>query len=278
MGFIASKLIWWLFAPGNLIVLALGLGAICLTIGRVTERAGGWLRRLGRVSLTLGIGLALAITVLPLRDWVLLPLENRFAAPEPLPARVDGIIVLGGAVDTGLTDDRGQPVVTDSADRLFALLTLARRYPDAKLLFTGGTAALDGKGAREADVVAALFQTAGIEPLLLPPGRLVMERNSRNTYENVVQSKALMQPQPGEVWLLVTSAFHMPRAVGIFRQQGWPVVPFPVDYGLRKGGEGVPFSFLDGLDGVHWGIREWVGLAYYRARGWTDTLFPGPER
>jgi uncharacterized SAM-binding protein YcdF (DUF218 family) len=262
MMFALSKIFWWFAAPGNLILALMTLGAVAPILKRA---------RLARRAIALATLLALAITFLPLRAWVLGPLEDRFPVPDPMPAHVDGVIVLGGSIDPVLSAQRRQPALGASAERLIAMADLAQRFPDAKLVFTGGSAALVDNEAREADVAGQVFAEMGV-----PKNRLILERESRNTYENAVYSKALVNPQPGEVWLLVTSAYHMPRSVGIFRKVGWPIVPYPVDYGVPPGGGSAPGVFLDGLEGVNWGLREWFGLVFYYLAGRTDALFPGP--
>jgi uncharacterized SAM-binding protein YcdF (DUF218 family) len=104
-------------------------------------------------------------------------------------------------------------------------MALAHRYPHAKLVFTGGSGNPLMQDAREADYVKQLWIDIGLDP-----SRVIWERDSRNTYENAVASKALARPKPGENWVLITSAVHMPRAVAIFNKQNWKVIPYPVDY------------------------------------------------
>jgi uncharacterized SAM-binding protein YcdF (DUF218 family) len=105
----------------------------------------------------------------------------------------------------------------------------------------------------------------------------VIERDSRNTDENARFTKALMKPQPGETWVLITSARHMPRSVGIFRKEGWRVLAYPVDYLTpRSVGFGVGFGLASGLAAVDTAAYEWFGLVYYRLSGRIDAFFPGP--
>lgn len=263
MGFVASKVFWWFAAPANLALALLALACVSLLIG--------W-RRLGGSLLVLLLASGVALAALPMKDWVLRPLEDRFTVPT-LPARIDGVIVLGGAIDSVLSADRQQWVINDSAERLTAFLDLARRFPSAQLVFSGGSASLFADDAREADVARGLFAALG-----LPPERVIFERDSRNTYENGVFSQRLVQPQPNQVWLLVTSAYHMPRAVGVFRRLGWPVVPYPVDFSISAHENHATGSVLDSLNGVHWGLREWIGLTYYRLSGYTDRWLPAPSQ
>ncbi|MBV8166887.1 MAG: YdcF family protein [Alphaproteobacteria bacterium] len=261
MSFFLSKLFWWIASPSNVLLALLCAGFVALLVG--------W-RRWGMRLVGLATGLAVFVTVLPVGPWLLLPLENRFPVPT-LPARVDGIVVLGGSINPVLSAARHQPILTDSAERLTAFIALARQYPAAKLLFTGGSASVVDTVDREADVARTIFESVGLDV-----SRVTFERDSRNTYENAVMSKAAVHPQPGETWLLVTSAYHMPRAVGCFRVQGWPVIPYPVDYGTAPDGNPASFSLLAGLDSVHWALREWIGLAFYYLAGRTDRFLPGP--
>lgn len=112
----------------------------------------------------------------------------------------------------------------------------------------------------------------------MAPERLVLESRSRNTYENAVFTRRMVSPEPGETWLLVTSAFHMPRAKALFDKAGFPTVPWPVDY-RTTGREGIGLlrdNPLDSLQTTTLAIREWTGLLAYRLTGRIDSLFPGP--
>ena len=116
------------------------------------------------------------------------------------------------------------------------------------------------------------LRQAGIDP-----DCVIFETDSRNTWENALFSRRLVEPQPGETWLLVTSALHMPRSVGIFRRVGWEVVPYPVDYRTRRGGHPyLRFEFEKTLSLLHEATREWIGLVSYRLMDRTSALFPGP--
>ena len=265
--FLLSKLFWWFANPASLLLLLTATGVYGLWRGRLT--AARWL-------LSIALGVMVALTVLPLRQWVVGPLESRFAAPT-LPQSVTGIIILGGAIDPTLSRLRKQPVVNDAAERLVAGARLARLYPNARLVYSGGSAAVMGGGQdREADYAATLLSDLGVAS-----GRSVFERDSRNTLENAIYTKRIIQPQPNETWLLVTSAMHMPRAVGLFRGQGWSVIPYPVDYTTSPWTGGrkdllASGSMLDGLSALNWGSKEWIGLLAARLLGKTANLLPAP--
>jgi uncharacterized SAM-binding protein YcdF (DUF218 family) len=263
--FILSKTLGVLVLPTNfLIVLAL-VGA--LLTATCFARAG---LRLMIAAIAL---LALA-AFSPLGNMLLYPLESRFPpADTARGAPPDGIVVLGGPIDADLSVAHRVPVITSSPDRIVAAAALAHKYPNAKIVYSGGSSSLISNEAREADYAAALFESLGIDKT-----RLIMDRDSRNTYENAVFSKNLAAPKAGERWLLVTSAFHMPRAIGLFRKVGFAVEPYPVDWRVGRGADVFDFTqfSLDGLLRTDVGVREWLGLVAYRLAGRTDTLFPGP--
>jgi uncharacterized SAM-binding protein YcdF (DUF218 family) len=262
--FFLSKTIGLLLLPTNFLIGVGLLGAILLA----TRFAS-----LGR-KLMIGSVVVLAIAAFsPLGNWLLYPLESRFPPWDATHGAPDGIVVLGGSIDAELSAAHGVPVIRNAADRMTVAAALARQYPNARIIFSGGSGNLISNEAREADYAGAVFDSLGV-----PKARLMMERRSRNTQENAEFSKAMADPKPGERWLLVTSAYHMPRSVGLFRKAGFPVEPYPVDW--RVGGPADLLSFFsvagDGLGRVDTGLREWIGLVAYWVTGKIDHLFPGP--
>ena len=230
-------------------------------------------RRAGVTCLSVSLAALAAIAFLPVGSWLLAPIENRFPQPQALPGSVTGIIVLGGAVETAISAAHGMPALNSAAERMTSFVTLARRYPQAKLVFTGGNGELVHANLTEADVAKQLFDGLG-----LADRDVIYEHRSRTTYENVRDLKALLQPQPGQTWLLITSAWHMPRAMGLFQHSRWPVIPYPVGY---KTGPGLVMalrgSFPDRLELVDLAAHEWIGLTAYWLLGRTSALFPAPQ-
>ena len=261
MGFVLGKIFWAIVAPGNLLVLMLVVGT--LRLGRRRRGRGSPLIATATIAL-------LAIAVLPIGQWLVMPLESRFPRQE-LPQHVDGIVVLGGAVEPGISQAHGQVALNDAGERMLGALTLARRYADASIVVTGGNATLLPRDRpSEASVMRDLLVREGVDA-----ARIRIEERARNTVENAVLSRDIAQPSPGQVWLLVTSATHMPRAVGSFRHIGWPVVPYPVDY--RTEARPRPgFLLSEHLALVDVVVKEWLGLVAYRILGYTDTLLPAP--
>lgn len=264
MFFVLAKVLGFFALPSNLLI-SLGILGIFLMLTRLA-RAG---RRLAIVSIAL---LAIAGWS-PLGSALILPLEERFPPWDASHGAPTGIISLGGAIDTVVSPVRGEVALNEAAERLTAMAELVRRYPQAHIVFSGGSGRLIHDDATEAEFAARLFESFGIEK-----SRVILESGSRDTDENARFTKELVQPKEGERWLIVTSAHHMPRAVGAFRAAGFPVEAFPVDYRTRGPIDLLrPFATLgDGLRRTDTAVREWVGLLMYRLAGRTDELFPAP--
>ncbi|MFO1116810.1 MAG: YdcF family protein [Beijerinckiaceae bacterium] len=229
-------------------------------------------RRTGRIVATLATVALALVSFTPIGTLIVRPLEDRFPQAT-LAEPPTGIIVLGGAMDEAITRLRGQFALNDAAERLTVPVALARRYPQARLVFSGGSGRLRPDEMSESDVARDFWLSMGVAA-----ERMSFEDMSRDTYENVAFTKEIVKPKPGERWLLVTSAMHMPRSVGIFRKLDFPVIPYPVDYrttgtsadfvGLRQPGGAIPV-----FDAA---AHEWIGLVAYWATGKTAALFPAP--
>lgn len=264
MFFLISKLLWFFADPFSFILL-LGLLGLALSFGR--------LARFGRALRTVCVLLLVIVCFLPVGTLALRPLEDRFPPPPAdLPAP-SGIIVLGGAINREMTLARKQPAFTQGEARLTAGVILARRYPTAQLIYSGGNAGLSPDATSEAVGAHELWSALGV-----PEAQMRFEPKSRNTWEDAVFTRGLVHPRPDQTWLLVTSAWHMPRAMGIFRRVGFKVIAYPVDYRTfgnsrdflhpRMGGEQINM--------LEYAIHEWIGLLAYRLTGKTDALFPAP--
>lgn len=230
-------------------------------------------RRAARLF-TVAAALLLAfVSFSPISSILLLPLENRFPQPV-LREAPTGLVVLGGMTDEAITKARDAVMLTDAAERLTEAVALSLRYPSMRLVFTGGTGRPGGDAVTEADSARRFWLEMGV-----PAARMTFEDRSRNTWENGVFTKALVDPKPGEQWLLVTSASHMPRSVGIFRKVGFPIVPYPVDY--HTAGNGGDFKGLrnaaDAFNLLAIASHEWIGLVGYYLSGKTSALFPAPD-
>lgn len=264
MFFYLSKIFWFIAQPLNFSILLMGLTFIALILA--------WRR-------TAMLTAACAFLILGLGAWTSLgailmhPLEDRFQRPASLPERVDGIVVLGGGFEAGINLVRGGYELNSSGDRFVEAAILGARHPEAKVVVTGGAGTIILEGEADGTTAPKLLTRLGIGP-----ERLILESQSRNTYENAVFTKEIVNAKPGETWLLVTSAFHMPRSVGLFRKAGFDVVPWPSDY-RTSGRETIGIAQdnpQDSLQNTSMALREWMGLFVYWMTGRIDQLLPSP--
>jgi uncharacterized SAM-binding protein YcdF (DUF218 family) len=259
--FYLSKLLWAVIAPSSMLLLGLLLGMACLL--RRHYGLAKWV--IGLVTSCL-----LGITLLPVGQWLLYPLESRFPTNPQLPADVKGIILLGGSINALESFTWNQIELNASAERNVAFLELAQRYPKAQLVMTGGSGSVLDQDYREADMARELYAILGMDS-----SRIIFERNARNTIENARFTRELMQPLPGEHWVLITSAFHMPRSIGVFCAIDWPVLAWPVDHQTTltslwrlKWNPGESLAALD------LAVHEWLGLMSYFISGRSNSPYP----
>jgi len=265
MFFYFAKVGGFLLQPSNVLL-------ILLLIGLVLSARGKWRRNAHRLIWAGALGFAVC-GFSPAANWLIQPLEDRFPRPEN-PEGFDGIIILGGAVDTIVTGGRGDTALTMSAERITITARLAAQLPEALIIHTGGQGIIVSAQATEAEGAARLFEDFGIAA-----DRVVLEDVSKNTWQNAVLARDLVKPEPGQTWLLVTSAYHMPRSMGVFDRAGWTgVTAYPVDYRTR-GKEDRMLGFggvSKGLRRFDVAFREWVGLTVYWLMGRSTAFFPGP--
>lgn len=262
----ASKVFGFFATPSNFVILAGIAGALLL---RTRFSRAGWGLVVGSLLLLAVLGLS------PVGNALIVPLEDRFPPWDHSRGAPHGMVVLGGALSPDISYARNTAALNEAAERLTVVAELARRYPDARIVFSGGSGALLFKERPEAESALRLLEGLGVAK-----GRVVAEGKSRNTVENARFSRELAQPKPGERWLLVTSAYHLPRAMGIFRKAGFPVEAHPVDWRTRGARDALrPFPTMgEGLRRTDTAVREWIGLLAYWLTGHTSELFPGPVR
>lgn len=266
MAFVASKILWFLVQPtfvmGTLILAGAGL------LRTRWKRLGGGL--VGVVAVVLAV-----LVVVPLDGHARWMLETRFDRPEVAPDQVDTIVVLGGAENLAVSVAWGWPEVGGSADRLIAGAAMLRRYPEAVLMHSGGSGLLGEAPTTESAVAAEVWEILGVDTTAL-----LLEEQSRNTFESAQLSFTLRAPDADHTWLLITSASHMPRAIASFRQAGWPEpVPWPVDRHMAAAPAVFdltinPVRRLAGLEGP---LHEMIGLVAYRMMGRTESVWPSPR-
>lgn len=263
MFFVLSKTVVFLLLPSNLLIV---LGLIGLVLMATRFR---------RTGLRLAVGSLLLLALFgfsPLGGILAHTLESRFPPWDAARGAPDGIVVLGGGIASALSNDYDEPMLTSDGGRITAIAKLARAYPKARIVYANGDPSLMPTGQTDAKYFYALTDSFGISR-----DRVLVESQSRNTFENAMFSKAMINPKPGERWLLVTSAQHMPRAIGCFRQAGFPVEAYPAVWKTRLRGS---FALADtlgkGLYELDLATHEWIGLIAYRLTGKTGALLPSP--
>ena len=244
-----NYVVWSFLRPSQLILVAAVLAAVL------------WRRPIGRKLAGVTVVLFLLFGLAPLGNLLIKPLERRFEIPAGI-AGVDGIIVLSGSEQVRLSELYSQPQLSAAGDRLTTFLMLAAAHPEARLVHTG---------AFESHIARSVILGVGVAP-----SRVVFEDRARNTCESAPAARDLVAPGPGERWLLVTSAVHMPRAVACFRAIDWDVIPYPTDF--RTGSRPWSYDLLGNLAALDIAAHEWLGLLYYRLRGYTEDLYPAPSR
>ncbi|MEY4708602.1 MAG: hypothetical protein RJB58_2325 [Pseudomonadota bacterium] len=252
MFFWLSKLVWMVITPSSLLLLLAAAGLVCLLLRwRVAARSLG---------LAAGV-LFLLIGILPFQDVLLRALENQYPRAG-WPARVDGVLILSGGLDWKVLQSRGVPAMELSRGRVVGGFEVARRYPGAKVIFAGGSGALGAAAMSEAEGTRYIFAQMGLDEK-----RLILEQRSRNTYENILFARDFAKPKAGEVWLLATTASHMPRAMGVARKLGWAMQPWPTDYVTTPTGINGFFEYARNLNRMDMAMHEWLGLILYQSTG-----------
>jgi uncharacterized SAM-binding protein YcdF (DUF218 family) len=264
MYFLTSKIIGFFVVPSNFI-LTLTVCGLLLWGTRFSKS--------GKRIVIASIILLLIGGATPLGTALLLPLENRFQPWNSSRGAPTGIIVLGGIINPEISVQRGEISLGEATERIIAAVELYHRYPTVRIVFAGGSANVVFRGPSESEFAARFLENLGI-----PREHIELESSSRNTRENAVNTMKLVMPKPGERWLLITSAYHMPRAIGLFRKVGFPIEAYPVDWQIGGWGDFVmrSFSFLEGFDHLDIAAHEWGGLIVDWLRGRTSVLFPAP--
>jgi uncharacterized SAM-binding protein YcdF (DUF218 family) len=258
--FTISKIAGFFINPLNAIFVLFLIVTLCLCLGK---------NSIARKLSMFITAIFVSLLFVPVGDILLQPLEKRFSMLNELPEKVDGIILLGGAQQPLLTRHYGQPSINGHAERMTTFLALARRYPNAKLVSSGGSGDILNQDVGEEHTIRLFLKEQSFDP-----NRVIYESKSRNTYENVIYSKELVSPKKGETWLMIMSAASMPRAMGIFQKFDWTVVPVPCDYQSLPPKFGVSLDLIGQMNKINDALHEWVGLAVYYATDKSASFFP----
>lgn len=265
MFFWLSKIFWFLAHPVNLVFMGVCLVAVLLAVR--------WMRAARIVAFALALA-CLTVAVLPIGGYIRGHLESRFPVNPELPEKIDGIVVLGGVINAELSGVYGTPQVGSGVERVAEVRKLLAHSPAARIIFTGGSGDPLRPEMKEAHHAPDVFRWFGIDP-----ARVVFEDQARNTAENAQITHRIAKPKPDEAWVLVTSAFHMPRSVGAFRKVGWRIIPYPVDFSTLSRGEfRLSINFASQVYSFSAALHESLGLLFYWLTGRTTALFPAPEQ
>ena len=254
------------FILSKLVGLALQIET-WLAVGMALSLLGGVLARprLARWSGGVTLAALLLVSMFPIDELLLRPLEAEFP-PRAAPAQIDGIVVLGGVEDLRATASWGQPQLNAAAERITAAAALAIQHSNARLVFSGGSGRLRNVVVGHPDIPSVavnVFVSLGIDS-----ARITWENQSRNTAENARFSFEAVGSAPGETWVLVTSAFHMGRALASFEAAGWvTMTPYPVDYRTGDFSEAIGWNLSGNLEVLNIAIKEWVGKLAYQVSG-----------
>jgi uncharacterized SAM-binding protein YcdF (DUF218 family) len=260
--FYISKIFWILAQPLSLALLLIVAGLFAGLLG--------WSRI--RTWASLAAALILFLTLFTTTGAVALQvLEDRIPRAV-LPAGGPGcVITLGGGFEAEVIAARGGFEMNQAGDRFIETLRLARQFPQARILISGGDGSLSGTYDGDAVVGSRFFDTFGV-----PPDRLIRDTESRDTFENAAKTEELLAANGLNGCLLVTSAFHMPRSVGLFRKLGIDVLPWPTDF-RTTGQAALALDFTQPSTNSQLtttALREWTGLLFYYLAGRTHALFP----
>ena len=264
MFFVISKIVGFFLVPSNLLI-GIGLVGIILIKTRYA--------RAGTRFLIASVALLVIIGLFPIGTALTLPLEQRFPQWQKGQGAPTEIIILGGAINPTISAARAQPALGEAAERITVAVELARRYPNTRVIFSGGNGNLIRRGQSEATYAGRLLENLGVSR-----NRITLEARSRSTAENAAFTKELLSPRPDERWLLITSAMHMPRAIGTFREVGFHVEAYPVDYQTAGPQDlwAVSSALMRNVGITDLAAHEWLGLLVYWITGRTSEFFPGP--
>jgi uncharacterized SAM-binding protein YcdF (DUF218 family) len=251
MFYYLAQTFWFVCAPSHIGVwLAL---AAALLLYRKRERAA-------RHCAIAAAAVLIVLGFTPVSVWAMRPIENTYPR-APLPQQVDGILILGGGSDGEIYTSRGAPNADLGLARLVAGYGVARQHPEARVVFTGGPFPVEDPRS-EARAAREILLGLGLQP-----SRLTIEARSLNTWENFVLSRALVKPKPGDTWVVVTSALHMPRTMAIASKANWPMIPWPADYMTANSSHYEMRDFTANLRRSDMAFHEAVGLLVYRLSG-----------
>ncbi len=263
MFFELSKIFWFIANPSNLFFLLFAIASLSL-----------WTQysKLGRKILLVLVFSSSMISIFSVGDLMYFYLESRFPSINHLPPKINGVVIAGGIIDPILTHKRGDLALGSAVERLTKASEIILKYKEAKILFSGGSGMIFNQTHKEGHYVSSLLKQLGV-----PLRRIIVENKARNTYENAKYTFEKIKPKKDEIWILITSAFHMPRAIGAFRKVGWDVIAYPVDFSTPPSFEwNLTLNIIAGLQKFSGASKEYLGLFFYWLTNKSSAFFPAP--
>lgn len=267
---IFSRGVWVIIQPSNLLILILLFSFLILNLSHKNSNPFKWAKK----ATTFSLIILFFAGFTNLSSWLLWPLESRFVdyINKDNNAPYSGIIVLGGAEETTISTYQKQATFNGNSERLTQAAKLARRFPELPIIHSGGTRLSKDKFS-ENEVAELFFNNQSIDF-----NRIRFDRLSYNTSSNALESRKLILPTETGAWLLVTSAYHMPRAVGAFQVTGIKIQPYPVDFKTSLKYDGIfKMDAAENLKLLDTAVHEYVGLFAYYITGRSRDIFPKAE-
>ena len=260
MSFYLSKILWFIINPFNIFILFIFIGFFSHFFLR---------NNFYKIIFFFTVMIFIFFAVMPTGKYMIYQLEKKFHSEILFPKQIDGILILSGATNPILTKEFDQINLNGSIERLTESIQLHKKYPKAKFVFSGGSGSLYNQELTHSDVAIKFFIQQGIDV-----NEIVFESKSRNTFENILYSKKIVNPKPNENWILVTTAFHMTRAINIAEKLDWEMIPYAVDFRISKKSSWQPtLNFFSNISLLQTASHEWVGLVAYYFMGRTSKIY-----
>ena len=256
--FYLSKVLWFLFNPINLIILFILIGFLLNLLNYI---------KISKYIYIFSFILFFITSVLPSGSYLNFLLEKNFHNMQYNFKNIDGILILSGATNPYLTNIHNQINLNSSAERLVESVILMKKFPKAKIVFSGGSGTININHSKftHSYVANKFFVNMGINA-----NRIIYEKKSRNTFENILFSKNIINPKNNEKWILITSAFHLKRSLAIAKKLKWNLIPYPVDFNKDKKFNlkfSSFFNFLSNISEFNKSMHEWIGIFAYKLMG-----------
>ena len=260
MSFYLSKILWLILNPFNFFIF---VNIITIFLYFIN------FKRISLFIFLINFIFLLTISIFPIGNFLIHKIEKEYHLKNMVPNNLDGILILGGATSPTLFKEFNQVSVNDSAERLIESVKIIKEFKNSKIIFSGGSGVVGRPELGHAEAAKFFYKKMEINT-----DRIIFENKSRNTYENILFSNEIVNPRKNEKWLLITSASHMKRALLIGLKQDWKLIPYAVDFKIRKKYEFKPsFNLLSNLNSFQQASHEWLGLISYYFMKRTDRIF-----